>query len=417
MIRLGIQFLFARPRQTVLMLLGFFFGTAAFVLLSGIMLGFRQYLVYQLVNNDAHVFIEPREEFLTDHALDAALYGRVFRHIFWSTPPSGRKDSAMVEAPQAWYERLARDPRVVAYTPHLTASVIFSKGKATVPSVLTGCIPAQQVRVTTIGDYVIEGDFSEIGAGGNRVVVGYDLARKLGVRLSQNVMVSLAAGPPAPFKVVAVFRTGNRLFDERAYGALTDVQAVNRTPNQVNVIAVRLANYRRAADVAAGWAAISDEHVQSWDQRSGNIFSVFRIQDAVRFLSIGAIMIVAGFGIYNVLNMTVLQKRRDIAILRSMGYTARDIVLLFVSQGLLLGLVGTVLGLSFGYAASFYLETIRIAAGQLGIGIDHLLVSREPAIYSQAALLALSSASIASILPAAGAGRLSPIEVIRSSVG
>lgn len=414
MIFLAIRFLKARPRQTLLMLLGFFFGTAAFISLSGLMLGFRYYLIYQLINNDAHVHIEPREEFLTEHGLDRSFYGTGLSHVFWGEPPSGRKDSAMIDSPGAWSRRLKADPRVVAYTPQLTASVIFSRGKATAPATLTGCDADQQIRVTTLGDYVKEGKFADISGGGNRLALGSELVKRLGVRLSQTVMVSLAEGTATPFKVVAIFETGNHIFDSNAYAALPDVQRVNRTPNQVNHIAVRLVDFSQAASIASTWASISQEKVESWDQRNASIFSVFKIQDAVRYLSIGAIMIVAGFGIYNVLNMTVMQKRRDVAILRSIGYSGGDIVTLFLSQGLILGCTGIVMGLTFGYAFSFYLETIPIGASPMGAGSGHLMISRDPMIYVHAAVLALSSALLASILPARAAGKLTPIEIIRS---
>ncbi|MBI4424589.1 MAG: ABC transporter permease [Elusimicrobia bacterium] len=413
MIFLAVRYLAARPHQTVLMLLGFFFGTAAFVSLSGIMLGFRGYLVYQLINNDDHLHIEPREEFLFDHSLDEAFYPRAVGRVVWDAPPSGRKDSATVQDPQAWYERLRADARVVAYTPQLTAAVIFSKAKATVSATLIGCDALAQLRVTTIGDYVTEGRFSDIAAGGNRLAVGSELMRLLGLRLSQNVTVALASGVPEPFKVSAVFSTGNRVFDRAAYASIADVQRVNRTPNQVNKIAVRTRDHARAAAMARAWAALGSDKVESWDQKNANIFQVFRIQDAVRFLSIGAIMVVAGFGIYNILNMTVMQKRRDVAILRSMGWATRDVVALFLVQGLILGFSGIALGLSFGFGLSFYLETIPLGEGPFGGGVGHLLVSRAPSIYLQAALLALASTLLASVLPARAAGRLSPIEIIR----
>ncbi|MBI3316750.1 MAG: ABC transporter permease [Candidatus Omnitrophica bacterium] len=415
MIELAFRYLLARRRQTVLMLLGFFFGSAAFVLLSGIMLGFRYYLVYQLINNDAHVHIQAREEFLTEHSLDASFYGMLTGRVFWNVPPSGKKDSDLVENPQAWYERLEKDPRVVAYTPRLSTAVLFSKGKATATATLIGCDPKSQTQVTTLGDYVTEGKFDALALGGNQIAIGERLRKKLGVTLSQNVLVSVAEQKPVPFKVVAIFSTGNQIFDEQAYGSLEDVQAVNQTPNEIDEIAVRLVDYKSSSAVAKSWSLLSEEKIESWDQKNANIYSVFRIQDAVRFLSIGSIMIVAGFGIYNVLNITVIQKRKDIAILRSMGYTTRDIVLIFFAQGLALGIAGTTLGLLFGYAFSFFLETIRIGAGPLGIGVDHLIVSREFPIYLQSAFLALSSASLASILPAATAGKLTPIEIIRSS--
>ncbi len=416
MIQLAFRYLLARPRQTLLMILGFFFGTAAFVLLSGMMLGFRHYLVYQLVNNDAHVHIQAREEFLTDDSLNRSFFGPLADLVVWDVPPSGRKDSAMVENPEAWYERLRVDPRVEAFTPRLSASVIFSKGKATAPASLVGCDPILQMKVTTIGDYMAEGKFEDIAAGGNRIVIGEQLKKRLGVSLSQNVLVSSAQGPPAPFKVVGVFSTGSHSFDARAYGTLADVQAVNRTPNEVNEIAVRLKDFTLSKAMSNTWSQMSSEKIESWDQKNANIFSLFRIQDAIRYLSIGSIMIVAGFGMYNVLNISVVQKRKDIAILRSMGYTAGDVVRVFLIQGLVLGAAGTAAGLGFGYAFSFYLETIQIGDMPMGMGVNHLIVSRAPSIYLQSASLALFSAVIASILPASEAGKLTPIQIIRSTV-
>lgn len=414
MIFLALRYLIARRRQTILTLLGIFFGAAAYVSISGFFLGFREYLIDQLVNNSAHVHVQAREEFLDEHSLDASFYGKPVHHVFWSTPPSGRKDSAMVENPQSWYRRLAADPRVAAYSPQLSANVIFSKGRATASAALVGTDPVQQVRITTIGDYVIAGSWSDLAAGGNRIAIGEELRKKLGVIVSQNILIASAKSPPTPFKVVAVFKTGNVQADTRAYGAITDAQRLNRTPNQVNEIAVRLHDHTQAAALATTWSALSPEKVESWDQQNVSLFSVFALQDAIRFLSIGAIMIVAGFGIYNVLNMTVVQKRRDIAILRSMGYSSNDVVWLFFSQGLILGLSGVALGLGFGYLLGLYLQTVPFGATPLGRGAGHLLISFSPAIYLQAALLAMMATLLASVLPARAAGKLAPIEIIRA---
>lgn len=414
MIFLALRYLLARRRQTLLTFLGIFLGTAAYVSISGFMLGFQSYTVDQLVNNNPHVLIQAREEFLTDHSLDRAFYGSTYRHVFWDPPPSGRKDSAMVENPQKWYARLKADPRVVAYSPQLTAPVIFTNGKSRVSTSLIGCNPLQQQEVTTIGTYVTEGRFADVAAGGNRLAIGDELRKKLGVRMEQNVMVSLAAAQPTPFKVVAIFKTGNILWDSQAYGAIGDVQKVNRTPNQVNEIAVRLHDYTQAAEIASAWQTLALERVRSWDQINSSVFTIFRIQDAVRYLTIGTILIVAGFGIYNVLNMTVIQKRKDIAILRSMGFGTGDIIWLFFSQGLILAVAGAALGLTFGYLASLYLETVPFTASPMGVGTGSLNISFDPGIYFQATLLALLSASIASILPARAAGKLAPIDIIRA---
>lgn len=414
MISLAFRYLLARRKQSLLTLLGIFFGAAAYVTISGFMLGFREYLVNQLVNNSPHVYIQAREEFLTADSLNRAMYGDAVAHVFWAVPPSGTKDTAIVDNPQSWYERLKADPRVVAYTPQLTANALFSKGPTTATASLIGTDPLRQVQVTTIGDYVVEGRWEDLAAGGNRLVIGAELRRKLGVNVSQNVLVSVTNGTPTPFKVVGVYSTGNLLTDIQAYGALSDVQKINRTPNEVSQIGVKLHDHTRAASLASSWSKLSPEKIESWDQKNASLFDVFRIQDAVRFLSIGSILVVAGFGIYNVLNMTVMQKRRDIAILRSMGYSTGDVTWLFFSQGLIVAVSGAALGLLFGYGLCRFLETIPFGGGPLGAGPGHLVISFNPAIYIQAAILALLAASIASVLPARAAGKLTPIEIIRA---
>ena len=130
------------------------------------------------------------------------------------------------------------------------------------------------------------------------------------------------------------------------------------------------------------------------------------------------VLIVAGFEIYNVLNMTVTQKRQDIAILRSMGYDTFDVVMLFFSQGLILGVCGAIFGLISGYILCRYLQTIPFSGGPMGGGHPggtqgYLHIAVTPMIYVQATLLALFAASIASILPSRAAGKLTPIEIIR----
>ena len=114
MFKLAIRHLLSRPRQTFLTLLGILFGAMAFVVISGVFLGFRNFLTDQLVNNDAHVRIYAREDFLTEHGLDQAFFGSDVAHIFWSSPPAGRKDNAQIVSPANWYARLSADPRPAA---------------------------------------------------------------------------------------------------------------------------------------------------------------------------------------------------------------------------------------------------------------------------------------------------------------
>lgn len=415
MIFIAMRYLLERKRQTLLTLLGVFFGTMAYVGVSGFFVGFQGFMVQQLVNNAAQVHIQARKDYLTEHMLDEAFFGKKNNHIFWSAAPAGVEGFPEVQSPAKWYKRLSEDPRVEAFTPQLSAPVLFKLGQNSVGTTLIGCNPLQQVRVTTIADYMIAGKFTDIAVGGNRVVLGDELMKRLGAALNQNIMASVGVNPePIPFKVVGRFYTGNRGMDLQAFAAIADVQRTNLTPNQVNEIGVRLKNYEDANAMARTWAMTSPERVESWGDQNANILSVFKIQTALRYSMIATVLIVASFGIYNILNMTVNQKRQDIAILRALGYDAFDVIMLFFSQGLIIGVIGGFFGLICGYIFCRYLQTISFMVATPANPQGHLHIALTSGIFIQAAMMALLSSSIASILPARSASKLTPIEIIRT---
>jgi len=212
-IRLALRHLGARKWQTGLTLGGILLGSAGFVVISGFMLGFRETLLDQLINNNAHVRITAREEFLTEHGLDRAFFPED-THVAWISPPAGRKDSARIENPWGWMRRLEGDPEVASYSQQYRTSAILSRAKVTVNASLVGCDPERQVRLTNISESMTSGRFEDIGRGGNRLVVGDALLQKLGGRIGDTVLVTSGTQRPLPFRIVATYATGNRAVDE-----------------------------------------------------------------------------------------------------------------------------------------------------------------------------------------------------------
>ena len=410
---LAIRHLGSRRRQTILTLLGILLGTAAFVVISGFMLGFREYFVDQLINNDLQIRISAKEDLLTEHSLDTAFFPNA-THVFWQVPPSGRKDSPKIKNPQGWYQILDADTRVTAFSPQLSTQVILTRSGTSLTAKFLGSDPNRQQQVTNIRKYMTQGHFSDIGSGGNRIVAGEDLLKKMGARVSETILISNGRGEPVPFKIVGAFQVGIAALDESTvFGALSDAQAINQTPSQINVIAIRIKNIDEAAAMAKSWSTLSDDKVESWDTINANFLNIFHIQDAIRYLMTGSILIVAGFSIYNILNMVVTQKRKEIAILRSMGYEPRDILNLFLVQGVILGAIGGALGLLVGFLACLKLSHTPFGGGPLGKGSGYMTVSFGIGIYIRGFLLSFSASVLASALPARAAGKMTPIDVIR----
>jgi lipoprotein-releasing system permease protein len=315
--------------------------------------------------------------------------------------------------PVGWYQRLLADPRVKAYSPQLTANVILTRAKTAISGRLIGSRPEMQVKVTNIEEFMLKGRFIDLQVGGNRVVAGAGLMDKLGAHMGETMLISTGMGGAAPFKVIGIFKTGiKQIDDSTAFAELADVQRVNRTPEQVTDIAVRLHDFNQAKELALAMSKASVEKVQSWDQINENFLNVFRIQDATRYMMITVILIVAGFGIYNILNMTVNQKKKEIAILRSMGFEGGDIVELFLLQGAILGFMGGVIGLGVGYFICLQLQKIKFGGGPMG-GAGYLKIAFLPDIYFFGFLLPLVVSILASVLPARAAARMTPIQIIR----
>lgn len=405
---LAFRHIIARKRQSLLTLLGVALGTGTFVTFAAIMTGFQVFIIDQLVNNDAHVRISAKETFLTEEKFTAMIYPQD-GHVFWIIPPSGQQQDSKISYPLAWYSRLEKDPRVLAFAPQISASVIYSKSGITKGGALRGVTPLSQMRVTNIEKYMVKGHFQDISAGGNRLLIGEGLLNKMGARVGDSIFVSDGRSAPTPFKIAGVFKLGVVTIDDTtAYANIRDVQQAVRRPSEITDIAIRLIDVDYAQEFAAQYSALSQEKVLSWDQANASILSVFSIQNFIRTFISAAIMIVASFGIYNILNIVVNQKRKDIGILRSMGFDGHDIVQLFLLQGVVLGSCGGALGLLIGFTLSKYVGTLKI-----GGMIEKMTINYSPSIYLGGLFMAIGASIISSYLPARSAGKLRPIDIVR----
>ena len=412
MMFLSLRYLATRKKQTFLILLGIIIGTAAYVSISGMMLGFQLKLLDQLVNNDAHIRISAREELLSASELNSF---EKASHVFWVVPPSGRKDSAKIEYPIGWFRKLDQDPEVTAYVPQVNMNVIFNKGLVTQSGRMIGSEPLKQERVSNIEQYMIKGTFRDIGNSGNRIILGRTLLENLGAQISQTILISSGKGAPQSFKIVGFFETGSKMVDESTvFTSLTDAQKLRGTPSEITDIAVKIENFEEAQKKAGEWKIFSREKILSWQESSAGTLSVFKTQDIVRNSMTISIIVVAGFGIYNILSILVAQKRRDIAILRSMGYTPRDIISLFFNQGIILGAIGGLIGLVVGYILCLLVGQIEVTSGRMVTANGKMIVSYDYMIYVKAYAIALVSSIFSSILPARTAGSLDPMDIIRA---
>jgi lipoprotein-releasing system permease protein len=282
---------------------------------------------------------------------------------------------------------------------------------------MSGIVPALMAGVSDIDEKIVAGSLDALAANPSGVVIGRRLAQKLRLEMGDNVTVSSPIGQVRTMKIVGLFDTGTTAIDEgQAFVLLKRAQALFGRLDRANRLVVQLDDPYAAREVAALIESHVGYRAESWQEAQQNLMTVLLVRNIIMYSVVSAILVVASFGIFNVISNVVMEKRRDIAILKSMGFEARDVLRIFLAEGVAIGASGAVLGIGMGYALMALLAVVRIQPPSMSEtvnlpvywGADQLLL---------AALLALLSAAGASYLPARRAGRLHPVDILRGSAG
>ncbi|HPS59404.1 MAG TPA: ABC transporter permease [Spirochaetota bacterium] len=405
----ALKHIFSRKSQTILTFLAIVLGSGGYVVFSGMQLGFQQYMVDRLIERSGHINISTRDEYITAGSLSGVFFPE--STVRWLNNPSGRRSSSRLSSAAAWYRMLDRNSDVVAYSPQIDEQVIVSRGNYTGTVSLVGIDPDKYLSVTNFGNDITSGSLNSLNGGSSIIFIGETLMNYLGVKVNDSITVSTSDGRVTPMKIAGTFDTGDHRTDERTiYASINTVQRVVSAAGEISEIIVKVNDFARAAEIATSWSVLSSDNVESWDQLNKDRLSMMSSQDIVRNVTTTTFILIVAFGIYNILNMVVNHKKRDIAILRSIGYDRNDTVFLFLIQGVMIGVAGGLTGMILGYAGCSYLETIRIPMGR-----QHMMVSWDYMIYVKGFVLVVGASIIASFFPAMAAGRFSPIEIIRGS--
>ena len=235
MIFIALRQLWARKRQTILTLLGVMLGAAAYIAISGILLGFRNYLLDQMVNNDAHVRISAKARLIEENSFDH-VFTQPQEKLFWIVPPSGRKDADKIDNVQEWIQRLRADKDVEAYAPQLNLMVLYQKGKISRNGRIQGIVPSMQSRVALIEKNIVTGSLRDLSESGQNLLIGDGLRENLGLRKGDSVTVVNGHGDRFQFKISGAFQSGNKGVDESlSYVALTSAQNIVKCTNRAGL--------------------------------------------------------------------------------------------------------------------------------------------------------------------------------------
>lgn len=408
LIAIAIKHLLARKRQSIVSLMGIILGVGFFLMTSSLMQGSEKDFIRRLVDNTPHITIS--DEFRNPRLQPVGrLYTRgavELRNVKPLTETRGIRG----------FEQLLEYLRAL---PGIRASQVLA-GQALVSFAgrdfgitLSGMIPEDITGITTIETYMKEGSINDLIANPDGIIIGAELARKLALDRGDNITVAATTGQIRTFKILGIFRTGRADYDERqTFASLKRVQALLNRPNRVNNIIIKLNDPYAAHPLAADIERRIGYKSVSWQEASEDLLSTLAIRNIIMYSVVSAVLIVAAFGIYNVISTVVMEKHRDIAILKSMGFHASDIQRIFVTQGVILGIIGSLLGMPLGSLLMLTLMQVEFTPPG-STELVHMPLDWGWMQFAIASGFAMAAAVFAAYLPAKKGARLQPVDILR----
>lgn len=404
-LHVAFRYLLAKRKQafisviSLISTLGVTVGVMALVIALALMTGLQQELRDRILGSNAHVYVFKTGGIADYHA----------------------------EIP-----RLLAIPHVVGAAPAIQGMGLLSAAGDTVPIQIKGIDVALEPQVTDIARAIQSGSVSALptpggggGGGADGILLGADLAAKLGVRVGDAVSLVTTQGTVSPFgmlprprrlRVAGTFSLGLYEFDS-TYGFVSlDVAKRLFAKDEVDLIQLRVDDIYRAGDIAKAIpAALGREYLtEDWAAMNKPLFSALWLEKMAISMTIGLIVMVAALNIVASLILLVMEKHRDIAILKTMGASARSVTAIFMIQGLIIGMVGTTVGASAGFAISYVLDRYKLIKVPVDVyQVSHVPFTVLPFDFALVVLAAVVVCFVATIYPSRQAARLDPAQALR----
>lgn len=398
-----------RRRQTLVAVSGVAVGVGFFLAVSAMMIGSQNDFIKTLIDAAPHIIISDELRSPPPQPGVRAYQGAAIdlRHYKVRNEVRGLK---------GWPEILRAvnaEPGAIG-SPSLTGAITLRSGGREEALTVIGVDPAIEEKVSTISEQLRTGRLRDLESTQGGIIMGEEMAQRLGLGMGDIVGATSASGKSRSLRIVGLFKRGqSQLGPSAGYVLLREAQSLLGRPFIINRIGVRLADPYGAQPISQRLEKRFSYKAESWQERSADFLSLLVTRNVIMYSVVSAILLVASFGIYTVVSNSVTDKRRDIAIMRSIGFSERDLQLVFVFEGLTLALIGIMAGWLLGYGLMTILGSLKFPIA----GEDRTLpLDRSARQYAIAAAASLFSGVIAAWLPARKAARVDPVDILRGAV-
>lgn len=398
-------------RQTAIAALGVTFGIGSYITLVSFMTGLNKMLDDLILNQTPHIQIYNEIEPTAVQPINLFEEFRGYTSVVHSIKPKQVQKKIYNATPMM--DQLNNDPMVKAALPQVKTQIFYISGSIELGGNLTGLDIMREVENFNFGDYIVSGTANDLRNTENGILLGIGIARKMSLDIGDRVQITTVKGEIFPLKIVGLYQSGIAELDNiQSFANLKTVQKILGEPNNyITNINVKLHDIDDAVAMAG---EIEEQfNLTAIDIQTAN--AQFETGTQVRNLITYAVsitlLIVAGFGIYNILNMLIYEKMNDIAILKATGFSGRDVQYIFLSQALIIGVIGGVLGLLLGFTLSSLIDRVPFETESLPT-ISTYPVNYQLSYYVFGIVFALLATFFAGYLPSLKAKKIDPVHII-----
>ncbi len=404
--------LFAKKKQTIVASLGVTFGIAMFIVMISFMTGVNLLLEETTLSNTPHIRIYHEIESKRKNVIQKVYTNDNDWSVVYHQKP--KQEQVNLKNGLLIAKQIEQDPNVLGVSPQLTTQVFYNYGPTPIPGQVVGVNILDEDKLYQLKAKMKSGDMEDLLSSRDGLLMGSGLANKMNLSLGDHVGVTTPQGNSMLLRIVGIFKTNIGAIDNiRSYTNISTVQTLlNRDNHYITDIQIKLKDLNQAKVYAAKYKSIYGYKAEDWEEANSTILASFVIRNVLTLVVVTTLLVVAGFGIYNIMNMTIYDKMKDIAILKATGFERNDIIQVFLFQAIFIGVMGGIVGLILGFGISYLLSITPFDAGEF-LSVDTFPVNMDPKFYIFGLLFGIITTIFAGYFPAKKASKIDPVNILR----
>lgn len=401
----------ARFKQTLVAAVGVTFSITMFVALLGFMNGLNTMLDGLVLNRTPHIRYYNEIKPNPDQPISLSGEFSNSLNVVRSIKPSTSR--LAIHNSESIMQTLTEDPRVLGLSRKISAQVFFNVGTIDLTGIVNGIDVEKEAELFSFEDYVTSGKYPDLNQS-NSIILGFGLADRMLAGIGDVIQVTTAQGNRVQLKVVGYYQSGLGDYDNaNSFASISTVQKMlGESPSYVTDIQVKLKDLDLAPGMAKETAEIFGIDADDLQTVNAQFETGTEIRNLISYAVGITLLVVSGFGIYNILNMMIYEKLDTIAILKAIGFNGQDVNRIFITIALSIGIVGGGVGLLFGFLTSMAIDSAPFETAALPT-INTFPVDYNPKYYIIGGVFSLITTYLAGFFPARKASSVDPVEIIR----